>query len=157
MIGGGTLTELRSSLILAETERAGGVSSHVGPFVDASDVGRLLTSSQFALPTVDVDDITIGYPDSIVLMEHLGKSGEGNAAVARNRGGVGRDTLLASACIYHEMYGGGEMSEDWGEEGDKGLKDELDGGIPATFQIVYGIAWTPHDSQQKADQRGSAR
>jgi len=118
--------------------------------VDAPDVGRLLTSSQFALPTVDVDDITIGYPDAITLMEHLGKAGEGNAAVARNSGGIGRDTLLASAIVYKEMYGSGG---EWRDE--DGLEDQLDGGVPATFQIVYGIGWTPHDSQQKPDERGS--
>ena len=158
MVGGGTLTELRSAMILAETERSGGVSSHVGPFVDASDIGRLLTSSQFALPTVDVDDVVIGYPDALILMEHLGKSGEGNAAIARNPGGVSRDMLLASASIYAQMYG--EVDSEWAEDdgGSQGntLASQLDGGIPATFQIVYGIGWTPHESQQQPDERGSA-
>ncbi len=45
MVGGSTLTELRSSLILAEMERDGGVSPHVGPFVEHSDVGSLISGA----------------------------------------------------------------------------------------------------------------
>ena len=45
MVGGATLPELRSSLVLAEMERDGGVSPHVGPFVDFSDIGSLMGSA----------------------------------------------------------------------------------------------------------------
>uniref|UniRef100_A0A7S1BZ18 Methyltransferase type 11 domain-containing protein n=1 Tax=Corethron hystrix TaxID=216773 RepID=A0A7S1BZ18_9STRA len=36
IVGGSTLPELRSALVLAETERHGGVSPHVGPFTEVS-------------------------------------------------------------------------------------------------------------------------
>ena len=49
MVGGSTLSELRSSFVLAEIERDGGVSPHVGPFVDFSDVGSLLSAAGFQL------------------------------------------------------------------------------------------------------------
>ena len=58
--GGNTLPELRSSLVLAELERTGGVSTHVGPYVDLSNIGSLLTGTKFQLPTIDIDDINIG-------------------------------------------------------------------------------------------------
>ena len=29
--------------------------------------------------------------------------------------------------------------------------------VPATFQIIYGIGWKNHESQQQPDERGSAQ
>jgi len=98
-----TLTELRSSLVLAEMEWDGGVSSHVGSFVDFSDVGNLLTNSGFTLTTVDVDTIPLLYPNAMVLMEHLQRMGEGKPCV-NQRESVSRGNFLAAACVYDEMF-----------------------------------------------------
>mmetsp|Transcript_9885 Transcript_9885/g.18405 ORF Transcript_9885/g.18405 Transcript_9885/m.18405 type:complete len:464 (-) Transcript_9885:42-1433(-) len=154
--GGNTLPELRSSLILAELERTGGVSTHVGPYMDISDVGSLLTGTGFRLPTIDVDEIQIGYPNMMVLMEHLGRMGEGNASVNR-RDRVGLGTFLGGACIYRELYPvenpdkGGEN-----DESDGGCASEREEGVVASAQIIYGIAWKEHESQQTPLERGSA-
>ena len=43
MLGGDTLTELRTSFIMAEQERRGGVSSRMSPLVQVSDVGSLMS------------------------------------------------------------------------------------------------------------------
>ena len=51
--------------------------------------------------------------------------------------------FLASACIYDELYP---------LEGQD--PDEKD--VEATVQVIFGIGWTPHESQQKPDERGSA-
>ena len=134
--GGNTLPELRSSLVLAELERTGGVSTHLGPYIDVSNVGGLLTGTGFKLPTVDVDEISIGYPNMMVLMEHLGRMGEGNACLARKER-VGLGTFLAAAAVYRELYPEEE-------------------GIVASAQVIYGIAWKEHESQQKPLERGSA-
>lgn len=139
--GGNTLPELRSSLVLAELERTGGVSTHLGPYVDLSNVGSLLTGTGFKLPTIDVDDIQIGYPNMMVLMEHLGRMGEGNACLNRKER-VGLGTFVGAACLYDELY-----SEEENEE---------DTGIVASAQIIYGIAWKEHETQQKPLERGSA-
>uniref|UniRef100_A0A7S4R6L3 Methyltransferase type 11 domain-containing protein n=3 Tax=Ditylum brightwellii TaxID=49249 RepID=A0A7S4R6L3_9STRA len=141
MVGGATLTELRSSLVLAELERDGGVSPHVGPFVDFSDVGSLLTSAGFTLPTVDIDTIKIGYPNAMILMEHLQRMGEGNASLQR-RERIGVDTFLAASCIYDEMFK---------------LDDDGDDGVEASAQIIYAIGWTPHESQPQPLERGTAK
>lgn len=139
MMGGTeTLPELRASMVMAELEREGGVSPHVGPFAQGSDVGSLLQRAGFALPTIDVDTLTVAYPDAAVLMEHLQRMGESNASLQR-RERVSLDTFLATACIYDALFpteGGGE--------------------IEASMQIIYAIGWTPHESQPQPLERGTA-
>ncbi|KAL7473001.1 hypothetical protein ACHAXS_013387 [Conticribra weissflogii] len=154
--GGNTLPELRSSLILAELERTGGVSTHVGPYMDISDVGSLLTGTGFRLPTIDVDEIQIGYPNMMVLMEHLGRMGEGNASVNR-RDRVGLGTFLGGACMYRELYPV-ESQDEWEDryKSDGTCESEREEGVVASAQIIYGIAWKEHESQQKPLERGSA-
>jgi NADH dehydrogenase [ubiquinone] 1 alpha subcomplex assembly factor 5 len=63
MIGGATLPELRIAMTLAELEREGGMGTHVGPFVELSDVGALMQNAGFALPTIDIDTVEISYPN----------------------------------------------------------------------------------------------
>lgn len=141
MVGGETLPELRVALVLAEQEREGGVSPHVGPFVELSDIGSLMQRAKFALPTIDVDTINITYPDAFVLMEHLQRMGENNASIKR-RERTGRDTFLAAACIYEEMFG---------LQSDDGQKE-----VEASSQVIFAIGWTPDASQPQAKARGSA-
>lgn len=67
---------------------------------------------------------------------------ENNAA--RNRKlHLNRDTLMAAAAIYKELYG----------------KTREDGTpyIPSTFQIIYLLGWKPHPSQPKPLQRGTGQ
>jgi NADH dehydrogenase [ubiquinone] 1 alpha subcomplex assembly factor 5 len=137
MLGGATLTELRHAFYIAEQERAGGISPHCSPFTLPSDIAGLLQGAGFSLPTIDVETITIGYPNALTLMEHLDKMGEGNAALGR-REGMHYDTFLATAAAYQHIYG------------------MEDGTVPATFQIIYMIGWAPHTSQPQPLQRGTA-
>ena len=148
MIGGATLPELRISMTLAELEREGGVSPHVGPFVELSDIGGLMQGAGFSLPTIDIDTVKVSYPDAAVLMEHLQRMGEANASLNR-RPFTGKDTLLASACIYDEMF---PLEMD----GMAATADDEEREIEASVQIIYGIGWSPHASQQKPLQRGTA-
>jgi NADH dehydrogenase [ubiquinone] 1 alpha subcomplex assembly factor 5 len=143
IIGGTTLPELRASMVMAETEREGGVSPHVGPFVELPDVGALLQRSGFALPTIDTDTFKVAFPDAPVLMEHLQRMGESNAGIKR-RERVSIDTFLATACLYDEMFG----LE--GEDADEGRE------IEASVQVIYAIGWTPAPTQQQPKKRGSA-
>lgn len=148
MVGGSSLSELQTSLGLAEQEREGGVSPHVGPFVNVSDVGSLLTSAEFTLPTVDVDTISIGFPDAMVVMEHLQRMGEGNACLNR-RDRVPRDTFLAACAIYQNLF-----RVDPYECNGVDAADHDD--VKVTIQVIYAIGWTPHVSQQRPLTRGSA-
>ncbi|ORY91275.1 S-adenosyl-L-methionine-dependent methyltransferase [Syncephalastrum racemosum] len=137
VFGGDTLFELRTSLQLAETEREGGVSPHVSPMTDSSDMSRLLSRAGFTLTTVDVDEIQVNYPSMFELMDDLKAMGENNAVLSR-RAILKRDTLLAAASIYKELHG------------------NPDGTIPATFQIIYMIGWKPSASTPLPKKRGSA-
>ncbi|XP_007578557.1 arginine-hydroxylase NDUFAF5, mitochondrial [Poecilia formosa] len=137
MAGGDTLYELRCSLQLAQSEREGGFSPHVSPYTAVTDLGNLLGRARFNMLTVDVDDVQVHYPGIMELMTDLQGMGESNCAWNR-RSMLHRDTMLAAAAVYKEMYG------------------NPDGSVPATFQILYMIGWKPHESQAKPACRGSA-
>nr|XP_029724252.1 arginine-hydroxylase NDUFAF5, mitochondrial-like isoform X2 [Aedes albopictus] len=136
MFGGETLYELRSSLHLAEQERRGGLSPHLSPFTQIRDVGMLLNRANFTMLTIDTDEIVVGFPSMFELMGDLKGMAESNAAFNRPLH-ISRDTLMAAAAIYKDMYG----------------KDD---GVTATFQIIYFVGWKPCPSQPKPLPRGSA-
>ncbi|KAL5530082.1 hypothetical protein ACEPAF_6339 [Sanghuangporus sanghuang] len=138
LLGGDTLFELRTSLQLAEVEREGGISPHISPMTDSSDMSNLMGRAGFTLLTVDVDEVKVAYPSMWELMEDLKDMGESNAVVGR-RNYIHRDTLAAASAIYKELHG-----------------DE-DGFVPATFQIIFVIGWKPAPSQRKPLERGSAK
>ncbi|XP_051939930.1 arginine-hydroxylase NDUFAF5, mitochondrial [Hippocampus zosterae] len=137
MAGGETLYQLRCSLQLAETEREGGFSPRVSPYTAVADLGNLLGRAGFNVLTVDTDEVRVHYPGIMEVMTDLQGMGESNCAWNR-RCLLHRDTILAAAAVYQEMYG------------------NEDGSVPATFDILYMIGWKPHHSQAKAAKRGSA-
>ena len=137
MFGENTLVELRNSLLLAEQERDGGVSPHVSPFAGIGDVGNLLSRAGFALPTADQETLTVKYKDPFLLMHELQAMAEQNS-LKRRKAFTSKETFLAAAAIYREMYG------------------DAEGAVPATFQVLYLTGWSPHESQQKPKRRGSA-
>ncbi|XP_026685214.1 arginine-hydroxylase NDUFAF5, mitochondrial [Diaphorina citri] len=143
IFGGETLYELRSAVHLAEMERRGGVASHISPFTQIRDVGSLLTRAGFNMLTIDVDEIVIHYPSMFELMWDLKGMGESNACVNRSLH-FPLELQYASAAIYEKYYG-------------KPNDDKNGGGtcVPATFQIIYLVAWKPDPSQPKPLKRGS--
>jgi NADH dehydrogenase [ubiquinone] 1 alpha subcomplex assembly factor 5 len=139
MLGGATLTELRTALLAAEAEIEGGASPRVAPFADVRDLGALLQRTQFALPVVDSETVVVTYADPLALMHELRGMGAANIMHARSRKPLRRQTLNRSFEIYAERFG-------------------LAGGrIPATFEIITLTGWAPHESQPKALQPGSAK
>ncbi|XP_014770023.1 arginine-hydroxylase NDUFAF5, mitochondrial [Octopus bimaculoides] len=136
IFGSDTLYELRVSLQLAETEREGGFAPHISPYTDVRELGGLLTQANFSLLTIDFDEIVINYPSIYELLFDLQGMGESNCAWSR-KNFLHRDSMLAAASIYKEMYG-------------------TENSIPATFQILNFIGWKPDPSQPKPAARGSA-
>nr|XP_020022213.1 arginine-hydroxylase NDUFAF5, mitochondrial isoform X3 [Castor canadensis] len=122
---------------LAETEREGGFSPHISPFTAVNDLGHLLGKAGFNTLTVDTDEIQVNYPGMFELMEDLQGMGESNCSWNR-KALLHRDTMLAAAAVYREMY-----------------RNE-DGSVPATYQIYHMIGWKYHDSQARPAERGSA-
>ncbi|XP_001870042.2 arginine-hydroxylase NDUFAF5, mitochondrial [Culex quinquefasciatus] len=136
MFGGETLYELRSSLQLAEVERRGGISPHLSPFTQIRDVGMLLNRANFNMLTIDTDEIVVGFPSMFELMWDLKGMAESNAAFNRALH-ISRETMMAAAAIYKDMY-------------------SKEGGVTATFQVIYFVGWKPCASQPKPLERGSA-
>jgi SAM-dependent methyltransferase len=139
MIGGDTLSELRQSFAVAETECEGGVSPRVAPFADLRDIGSLLQRAGFALPVTDVDRVVVRYDGALALMADLRRMGATNILVERRRTPTRRATLLRMAQIYRERFA------------------DADGRIRATFDVIWLSGWAPHESQQQPLRPGSAK
>lgn len=139
MAGGGTLAELRESLLAAESEIYGGASPRVFPFADVRDVGALLQRAGFALPVADVETVTVRYADMFALMRDLRAMGATNTLAARSRRPATRALFLRAAEIYAERF------------------SDPDGRIRATFSIVWMSGWAPAPTQRKPLKPGSAK
>jgi SAM-dependent methyltransferase len=138
LIGGESLSELREAFAQAESEVEGGVSPRVAPFADLRDLGGLLQRAGFALPVVDSDKLTVRYPSVVALMHDLRRMGATNILRERRRVPLKRATLQRMAEIYAQRFA------------------DADGRLRATFEIVWLLGWTPHESQQKPLKPGSA-
>ncbi|HKT19858.1 MAG TPA: methyltransferase domain-containing protein [Stellaceae bacterium] len=138
LFAGETLSELRESLLLAESEIENGASPRVSPFADARELAGLLQRAGFALPVVDTDRIEATYSDALSLMRDLQAMGESNAVAARRHGFTRRATLLRAAELYQARYAG------------------PDGRVVARFEIATLTAWAPDQSQPKPLRPGSA-
>lgn len=138
MAGGGTLGELRESLLAAETELHGGASPRVAPFTDVRDAGALLQRAGFALPVADVETVIVRYDSLFGLMRDLRAMGASNALVDRSRRPASRRLFLRAAEIYAERFA------------------DADGRIRATFAFIWMSGWAPHASQQQPLKPGSA-
>ncbi|MGO9698769.1 MAG: methyltransferase domain-containing protein [Xanthobacteraceae bacterium] len=139
LIGGETLTELRQSFAVAESEVEAGASPRVAPFADLRDLGALLQRAGFALPVTDIDRVTVRYDSVFALMRDLRRMGATNALIDRRRVPLRRATLMRMAEIYGQRFG------------------DYDGRIRATFEVVWLSGWAPHPNQQQPLRPGSAK
>src|SRR5579872_4985540 len=81
----GTLAELRTALIAAETTFTGGASPRIAPFPDLRDCAALLQRAGFTLPVADAQDIAVLYANPHQLLHDLRAAGETNALTLRDR------------------------------------------------------------------------
>ena len=139
LVGGDTLTELRQAFAAAEAEVEGGASPRVAPFADVRALGGLLQRAGFALPVTDVDRLCVRYDSPVALMHDLRRMGATNVLAERRRSPLRRRTLARLIEIYGERFA------------------DPDGRVRASFDIVWLSGWTPHESQQRPLQPGSAR
>jgi SAM-dependent methyltransferase len=139
LLGGDTLTELRESFAVAESEVTGGVSPRVAPFADLRDMGALLQRAGFALPVTDVDRVVVRYSSPLALMADLRRMGATNPLVERRRVPLRRDLLARVLEVYAERF------------------SDPDGKVRASFDIVWLSGWAPHESQQQPLRPGSAK
>jgi SAM-dependent methyltransferase len=139
LLGGATLTELRQSLLIAESEIGSGAGTRVSPFADGFDGAALLQRAGFTLPVADVDRVTVRYDHPIKLMADLRAMGETSILADRPRTPLSRAVLARTAEVYAERFA------------------LPDGRIPATFEIVTLTGWATHESQQQPLKPGSAK
>lgn len=117
--GPDTLKELRAAWASIDD----GV--HVHTFLDMHDVGDALLRAGFAEPVVDMEVLTLTYGDFLGVMRDLKAIGARNAAESRSRGLMGRQRLRRLEEAYQQFQ-------------------SADGRWPATYEVVYGIAWAPN-------------
>ena len=142
LFGGGTLNELRTSLIEAETELTGGAAPRLAPLPALQDMAALMQRAGFALPVADLDTVTVRYPDPFRLLEDIRGMGEQAAFIPDERAprrGLSRRVLARMSEIYAERF------------------SDSDGRLPATFNVIWLSGWAPHESQPKPLRPGSGR
>jgi SAM-dependent methyltransferase len=141
MLGGATLSELRTAFMEAEMTQEGGVSPRVSPFADVRDGGDLLTRAGFVLPVADLDTIRVSFPNPIQLMRELKGMGEVNAVAERRKSLTRRATMLGMARLYPQASS----------------EDADDTRIEARFDIIWLAGWAPGPGQPKPLSPGSAQ
>uniref|UniRef100_A0A1B0D4A9 Arginine-hydroxylase NDUFAF5, mitochondrial n=1 Tax=Phlebotomus papatasi TaxID=29031 RepID=A0A1B0D4A9_PHLPP len=112
-----------------------------GVFMASLFGGETLYELRSALHLAEMerkDEIVVGYPSMFELMWDLKGMAENNAAFNRSLH-LYRESLIAASAIYDDMY------------------KKPDGGVSATFQVIYLVAWKPSPNQPKALPRGSGK
>ncbi|HEY1953682.1 MAG TPA: malonyl-ACP O-methyltransferase BioC [Gemmatimonadaceae bacterium] len=118
--GPDTLRELRSAWAEADEGTAHSYN-HINHFTDMHDVGDALVRAGLSEPVLDVDRMQVTYADSVALMRDLKAIGAHNVTAGRPRGLVGRARLKRMQLAYEAF--------------------RRDGRLPATYEVVYGVAW----------------
>jgi malonyl-CoA O-methyltransferase len=124
-LGPDTLCELRSAWSGVDAH------THVNQFLDMHDIGDALVRAGFAAPVLDVERYTLSYLDVRRVAADLKATGAHNATLGRSKGLTGRGRFNALETAY-ESY-------------------RQDGRLPATYEVVFGHAWT-----NSASTRGGA-
>ncbi|MBU2737377.1 malonyl-ACP O-methyltransferase BioC [Acidithiobacillus concretivorus] len=115
-LGPDTLTELRQSFARLDDQ------PHVIQFMDMHDIGDALVRQGYEMPVLDVEHFQLTYAALEDLLRDLRSIGATNATVQRPRGLLtpGRLQILRDA---YEQF-------------------RKDGRLPATYEVVYGHAWS---------------
>ena len=117
MLGPDTLKELRTSWAAVDDD------IHVNDFIDMHDVGDALARAGFQDIVMDVENITLEYPDCIQLMRELKRVGARNVNTSRQKSLTGKNKMQQMITAYEQF--------------------RQNGMLPATYEVVYGLAWKP--------------
>lgn len=142
LFGGGTLTELRTALIEAESSLIGGASARLSPLPSLQDMAGLMQRAGFALPVVDIERVTVRYASPMKLIEDLRGTGEQAAFTPREGQGrrpLSRRLLARMVEVYHDLY------------------SDPDGKVRASFEIIWLSGWAPAAGQPEPLRPGSAK
>ena len=135
---GETLNELRQSWLAAESETTGGASPRIAPMIGVREMGGLLQRAGLALPVTDSDHLTLRYADAQALLREIKNFGFSNPLADRAKNITTRRTFGALLSDYSQNF------------------SDADGRIRATLDLLWAMAWKPHESQPKPKKPGSA-
>jgi len=119
--GPDTLYELKQSW------QAVDVLPHVNDYPDMHNVGDELVAAGYREPVMDVERLTLEYPDVHSLMRDLKGLGSHNVASHRLRGLTGKTRLKVMLQAYEQF--------------------RRNGRYPASFEVIYGTAFAPFEGQ----------
>jgi malonyl-CoA O-methyltransferase len=91
------------------------------------DIGDELVSAGFREPVMDMEPLTLEYPDALSLLRELRATGQVNIAANRPRGLLGRAKFERVLKALEQFQNGGRY--------------------PARFEIIYGTAFAPDEGQ----------
>jgi SAM-dependent methyltransferase len=131
LLGGETLSTLRSLLLTAEGDRP---AARTHPRVDVRSAGDLLVRAGFAMPVADIETLTVRYASLFTLLADLRGMG---ATSLLPRAPLSRRTLAAAAEAF-------------------AARADADGRLAERFDIVFLTGWAPAPGQPKPARRGSA-
>ncbi len=114
-LGPDTLKELRAAFSQVDT------LTHIQPQVDMHDLGDMLAHEGFATPVVDMEMITLTYPDLKTIAQDLRAAGATNMEPNRRTTLMGKSRWGLAESAYEHLRHGGRL--------------------PATFEIIYLHAW----------------
>jgi len=133
-LGPDTLKELRAAWQSADD----GHHAHVNMFYDMHDVGDALLRVGLRDPVMDVERVTLGYPDVESIMRGLKGIGAQNNMQGRARGLTAKTRLLHLREAYEFR------------RGDDGL-------LPVTYEVVHGLAWGGEAGRFYANSAGEVK
>jgi malonyl-CoA O-methyltransferase len=113
--GPDTLKELRQAFAAMDA------APHVHSFVDMHDLGDMLVAAGFDAPVMEMERISVTYPDVDALARDLKFSGQSSAWAARRRG-------LTTPRAWQRLR-------------DQYEKQRQAGRLPVSVEVVYGHAW----------------
>ena len=125
--GPDTLRELRAAWHAADN------ATHVHSFIDMHHLGDMLIHAGFADPVMDMEAFTLMYADVRGVMRDIKQLGAHNVAMSRARGLTGKARFARFRAAYEAMT--------------------REGKIPATYEAVYGHAWTPETGSTRVSER----
>jgi malonyl-CoA O-methyltransferase len=124
-LGPDTLKELRAAWAEVDSH------TRVLKFTDMHDLGDALVRAGFTLPVLDVERYTLEYRDVLTLARDLQAVGARNATAARLKGLTGPRKFARMEAAYEVHRRAGRL--------------------PATYEVVFGQAWSPLASLARPD------
>jgi SAM-dependent methyltransferase len=133
-----TLHELREAWLAAESDIISGASLRVAPMIGVREMGSLLQRAALALPVTDSDYLMLRYAEPLALFREVKEFGFANPLIERRKEFTSGRMLAAAAAYYQNTNA------------------DADGRVRATLDLLWALAWKPHESQPQPKKPGSA-